>query len=293
MTAEQPSRQTLDEIPNRVLTFLIGVAKYPAIRAALAAHGYNQAEHDAGWSLLQDLGRYPAAPVTQDKDINAAIAEIDAWDEPNFKIIRAVLDRVDPAITEVVFRDGLVPQQGRAAVGSVSTMLNRLDELETKAATDGQAKVAIAALTSRSYTPAERTRLRGLLATTKGFADVVTSGERDQLLLQLYAFHHEWSTIAREILTKRVHLITLGLAAKRKSEKAAAEKAAAEKAAAEKAAAEKAAAEKAAAEKAAKLAGANGATGATGATAATGPTGPAAAPSNGATTATGPTGPQT
>jgi hypothetical protein len=69
-------------------------------------------------------------------------------------------------------------------------MLDRLDELEANAATDGQSKVAITALTSRSYTPAERDRLRSLLAKTKGYADAVTSGERDQLLGQLYAFHH-------------------------------------------------------------------------------------------------------
>jgi hypothetical protein len=214
---DQPSRQTLDEIPNRVLTFLLGVAKYTVVRAALAAKGYTQAEHDSAWKLLMKLGVYPVAAGTPDKEVRDAVVELDAWDEPNFAIIRAALERLHPVFVEDVFKN-LEPKQGAEAVVSVSTLLDRLDGIEKDPSPNAQA--VIATLDVRGYPKAERKRLRELTKKAKSFAAApVTSTEREQILLDLYAWHRDWSTTARQLIQKRVHLIALGLASKRKPEK--------------------------------------------------------------------------
>ena len=53
---ELPSRQVLDAIPGRVLTFLIGIGKSIVARTALQEAGYGQEEHDYAWSRLMRLG---------------------------------------------------------------------------------------------------------------------------------------------------------------------------------------------------------------------------------------------
>jgi phosphatidylinositol phospholipase C delta len=56
--------------------------------------------------------------------------EIDAWDEPNYAVIRAVLENHHPEVVDFLF-DNLTPKQGPEAVVGVSTFLDRLDALES------------------------------------------------------------------------------------------------------------------------------------------------------------------
>jgi len=50
---EQPSRQTLDDVPRPVLTFLIAAGESLPIRGALASKGYTEEQHNFAWDLLR------------------------------------------------------------------------------------------------------------------------------------------------------------------------------------------------------------------------------------------------
>lgn len=221
---EQPSRQVLDSIPTRVLTFLIGVGKYLPIRAALATKGYTQAVHDHAWGLLKKLAIFPdGSEPTLDKAVRDAIVALDAWDEPNFAVIRAVLEHLHPELVDFVFGN-LGPKQGPEAVLSVSTLLDRFDALESgpdREATRKADQAALSTLAARGYTKEERTRLRGLVVTSQAVVVTkpISDEEREKTLLQLHAWHNEWSTIAHMVLTRRDHQIQVGIAKRRKSKK--------------------------------------------------------------------------
>jgi hypothetical protein len=222
--AEQPSRQVLDGIAARVLTFLIAVGKYFPIRAALTTRGYTEAHHELAWGYLKKLAVFPAGSVPiLDKTVRDAVVEVDAWDEPNFAVIRAVLENHHPEVVDFLF-DNLNAKQGPEAVVGVSTLLDRMDALESAPERKGTRKsdhAALETLAARGYTKEERVRLRGLVKTaqtlivTKPISDV----EREATLQTLYAWHNEWSTIARMVLTRRDHQIAVGIAKRRKAKK--------------------------------------------------------------------------
>jgi hypothetical protein len=222
--AEQPSRQVLDGIPTRVLTFLIGVGKYFPIRAALASRGYTETEHERAWGLLKKLAIYPdGSGPGVDKAVRDAIIELDAWDEPNFAILRAVLQSHHPEVVDFVFAN-LGPKQGPESVMSVSILLSRLDALESapeRLATRTADLAALATLAARGYTHEERARLGTLVGKAQNVAVTkpISDEEREKTLLDLYGWHNEWSTIARVVLTRRDHQIQVGIAKRRKAKK--------------------------------------------------------------------------
>jgi hypothetical protein len=223
--AEQPSRQVLDGIAARVLTFLIAVGKYFAIRAALSTRGYTEADHELAWGLLKTLAVFPpGSAATVDKTVRDAIVAIDAWDEPNFAVIRAVLENRHPEVVDFVF-ENLSPKQGAEAVVGVSTLLDRLDAMENapeRLSTRSADHAALATLATRGYSAGERARLRGLVTMAQTLTEVapISAEEREATLQRLYAWHNEWSAIARMVLVRRDHQIVIGIAKRRKAKKA-------------------------------------------------------------------------
>jgi len=221
--SDKPSRQTLDEIPSRILAFVLGVARYPAARASLGQKGYTQADHDNALALLAKLGAYPAAPpaAASDKAVQAAVVELDAWDNDNFPIIRKALEHKHPAYVDTLFAD-LEPKEGNESVGAVKLLLDRLDDLEKD--TSPEAQAAMATIGARGYTPAERQRLRALVIKASAFVPAVpvSNAERDQILLDLYAWLGDWGTTAKAAIKSRAILIAMGLASRRKPAKKAA-----------------------------------------------------------------------
>lgn len=212
---EKPSRQTLDAIPGRVTTFLLAIARYPVIAAILALRGYAAAAHDYAWSRLALLGALPKPDKPgADTAVRDALVELDAWDEPHFQAIRAILEFGAPTVVEELFRDLVATQGPKAAVG-VGTLLDRLDAME---AGKPEEVAAIELLAAHAYTKAERLRLRKLVNLTKGFtpAPSVSDEERETILVELYRWHAMWSTIAHNHVTRRDHLIALGIASRRK-----------------------------------------------------------------------------
>ena len=235
------ARQTLEETPERMLSLLSAIGTVPTIRAALTKRGYTADDHEQGWKLLHKASGYlgPAAEPKVDRTANDALAAIDAWDEPHFRMARATLERRYPDQAAFVFAD-LSAQTGPSALLSVGTFLDRLDALERKLpgrelkekvadkAQEKADKAALATLELRGITAAERSRLRGLIKVAqtgtapdpgaeKAAAEAAAqAAERLKNLAELRAFYDEWAEIARIVITRRDYLIRLGLA-KRKS----------------------------------------------------------------------------
>lgn len=232
------TRQTLEETPERALQFLSGVGTNGSIRALLASRGYTDAEHQQGWKLLHAATGYETAVALprDDRAVNQAIAEVDAWDEPNFRLARATLSRRFPEQAEFVFKD-LAAATGAAALLSVRTFLDRLDMLEGHRAgrnhkdkAKKQADIeAVATLAARGITSEERARLRKLLGTAESGAqpeDKKATAEaaaqvqrREQALFELRGWFDEWAEVARIFVTRRDYLIRLGLAHRKVSKK--------------------------------------------------------------------------
>ena len=217
-----PSRQTLEEVPGRAFIFVIAVAETPAISAALTTKGYSEQEHQYAWARLTRLAVVTPTPstTTLDRPVRDAVVELDNWDEPNFACIKATLTRLHPEQAKFVFND-LEPKQGREAVLSVSTLLDRLDALESSPDRQGTRAADLAALetlATRGYTKAERDRLRALvnLAQRVVLTPPPSTDEREQILRDLHAWLTDWATAARTVITRRDYLIRLGLAKRRK-----------------------------------------------------------------------------
>ena len=213
----KPSRQTLDNISARVISFLFATARFPLIATLLAERGYSAEAHDYAWSRLARLGELPKAEMPgADKVVRAALAELDDWDERNFELIRVTLSFGHPTVVEALFRD-LEPQQGPQAAHGVGVLLDRLARMETSE--DPEEVAAVALLGKHGYSQKERARLGALVQLTKGFSvpPVVDDAERETILLELYRWHTMWSAYARNTITRRDHLIALGLASRRKN----------------------------------------------------------------------------
>lgn len=231
-----PSDTVLDNMPARGLKLLGALSSNPAIRTVLKRRGYSDATHEKGWTLVLKASGYrrPAADVLAKPEAAAAIAELDAWDEPNFRIARAALVTM-PEQRDFLFRD-LEAQTGPAAVASVATFLDRLDEMESskdRKATRKPDQAALDKLAERGIGKEERTRLRKLLAVATASPDAADlpleapgdtakdateAAEQREAKVALWAFWTEWSEVAKVDIKRRDHLIQLGLA-KRKASK--------------------------------------------------------------------------
>src|SRR5262249_42279069 len=148
-------------------------------------HGYTEDEHAQGWSLLHAVTGYraPAPPfaVETDPAVRGAIVELDAWDEPNFARVRAMLERRFPAQAAFVFQD-LEAAQGVAAVLSVAPFLVRVDQLESGLDRKVSRKddlAALALLEERGYGKKVREGLKKLVLTAQKGADAAPAAATD------------------------------------------------------------------------------------------------------------------
>lgn len=241
--AHVPSDTVLDEIPARALRFFGAVSSNSYIRATLNTRGYSDEIHERAWRLICAAAGFRPTPgkALMKPEAASAIAELDGWDEPNFRVARAALLET-PEQLAFVF-EGLEAQRGAASVTSVTTFLDRLDELESgkdRKATRKADQAALDKLAARRIGPEERERLRGLLAIAKASPaaedlvpdpkktekDDAKKAEQRQAKIELWRLYAEWSEVAKADIKRRDHLIQLGLAkrkAKKKGEEAAGE----------------------------------------------------------------------
>lgn len=234
-----PSNTVLSEIPGRALTFLRAASTSVPIRASLAMRGYTAEDHQEGWNLLLQVSGFRennVAAATESIEVRQAIAGLDAWDEPNFRIIRASLGRRHKEQAKFVM-DGLNAATGAAAVLGIAALLDRLDALENdkdRKATRKADHAALETLEKRGIGKKERERLRSLVKTaargvmpeaeaaaSSGAKNALSEAEEvsDKAVRALYEWHHEWAETAKAEISRRDHLIRLGLAKRKKGEK--------------------------------------------------------------------------
>lgn len=231
MSNETPSDTVLEETPGRALQLLSGISRKPVIYSALIEFGYTEADHQEGWNLLHEVSGYNVKParIAETSEASAALVAVDAWDEPNFRIIRATLARRFPEQRDFVFADDLQPATGAESLLSVGTLLDRLDALDSghkyRKAHHKKDKEAVELLARRGITAAVRKHLREQIkiASTPTKAAVVKPAvdpeKRREGLIELHAWFSEWSEIARIAIKRRDYLIFLGLAQRRTPEK--------------------------------------------------------------------------
>ena len=194
----------------------------------MLGRGYTADDHREGWQYLHRCAGFveEAEDLTEEPSVREAIEELDAWDEPAFRIVRATLERRFPDQSAFVMK-GLKPATGAAAVLSVEQLLDRLDALERgpeRKATRKEDQAALDVLGQRGIDDAKRKRMRELVATAKSVVPVTQTDPqvveeeetaRRDALNDLYAWYREWAEVARATIKRRDYLIRLGLASRR------------------------------------------------------------------------------
>jgi len=220
----------IDLLTERGTKFLGGASQVPPIRVLLARGGYDEAEHARGWELLLSVLGYRSTPVQVASDQlrqSQAIAELDAYDGPNFDRTRAALDHRFPAQSAYVF-EGLTAKTGAESIGSVRTFIDRVAALRdgtdpARSATRDADAAAAALLAARRIIDAnEEQRLRGLIAEATRLADAPAAIEpdpslRQKLARELEAWLRDWRETARVLITRRDYQIRLGLVERRRA----------------------------------------------------------------------------
>lgn len=216
----QLTPQYLATIPGKALTFLYGVGRNTEIFTLLTTRGYTNATHEAFWQRLRDAGglNLQAATGTLDPRVSAALKKVDDWDEGNFAVASASLQFAFPAQHAFVFAGDLKPGKGADAVVAVGTFLERLRQLREspeREATRVQDHAALARLAERGITEPICRELSAAVSTIEHGTTLRTErsndSDQERRLMALYELWKEWSTIARAVLTRRSHLIAVGL----------------------------------------------------------------------------------
>jgi len=212
-----PSRRVLSELPARVVTFLRATGTHAGIRGALARGGYTRADHEEGFRLLQavlafaDDGLDPA----EDEPARDAIARIGAWVETHFSRLRFTLERLHPEAV-ALFAGIESPELGEAVL-ALATLLERLDSLDTRAP-------VLATFAQRGVGRVLRVELAELVRIAQSAPDVDPAAtvheSREAELLELYTWHTDWAGTARAVVRRKDHLILLGLAERKRRERA-------------------------------------------------------------------------
>jgi hypothetical protein len=215
-TAAGVSLETLEATPERAFRFLLGVGRSALVRDALEQHGFDAAERKRGIQLLDRLLSFELEDELE-QEKGDVIQAIDDWDETGFELVRMAFLRF-PVIRDRVLR-GLGPSTGTAAVLAVSTLLDRLTELEGSA----EGRAALAHLATRGVDEAVRRRLLDLVKTAQEIPDEPPSPVPDAheaTLVELRAWYEEWAGFAKLVIKRRDLLVRLGLAAPRDTDDA-------------------------------------------------------------------------
>jgi hypothetical protein len=207
-TAAGVTMETLEQVPERAFRFLLGVARNPAARRALEAHGFDAAERRRGIALLDKVLTF-VPEDDEDSVVAGAAEELDRSDERVLEHVRLALTRF-PAVRDRLLQ-ALTAGTGGEAVAAVSTLLDRLDELERS----GAEPDAVRHLAARGLGADERQRLRALVKTARSVREAVEGGteaDYEALLVELRDWFEEWTGFAKLAIDRRDLLLRLGLA---------------------------------------------------------------------------------
>jgi hypothetical protein len=177
------------------------------VAAALAAHGFSDAELAEGWRLLQRVTRTRLGIVvvisTADPGL---ITQLDEWENKWFPIADATLRRHAPGVHEWMFRN-LSQTEGAAVIVSVGTLVERWESLsksKDKGGPDEGGADAKKLLEKRGLTKEVIVEAKQLLeragkveSASENAEGGVDEEDFAQAETDLWAWYREWSTIAQ------------------------------------------------------------------------------------------------
>ncbi|UQA62865.1 hypothetical protein [Polyangium aurulentum] len=214
------AKLTIGQKAERVLKLLIAL-RNARIAAALAQHGFTDADLEEGWALLRNVTRTrldiepDSSPVDGD-----ALAALDDWENKWFVISGATLQRRHPEIHAWIFRN-LSQTEGMAVIVSVGTFIERWEQIDKpekdggfgQAGQDAKKILGQRGLTNEVIGEA-KTLLEKLGKVGGPLPDLDKIAEEDAGFLKaekaLWSWYLEWSAIARRAVTQRSLLRQLG-----------------------------------------------------------------------------------
>jgi hypothetical protein len=237
-TDNKPTERTLDTVIERAVKFVAAIGNRNTIMTLMQSKGFDSDELTLGWGLIHKAsGYYPNSktPTAESPDTlkkREASAELDNWDEPNFRIIRLATQKRFPEVYEHLFEGELEAKEGPESIVSVKLLLDRIVSLQEgrKEVSDNQRKKdkeALTLLAKRGYTEAEWLRLCALHSVATAPVKDITAPappkqdpkDREQALIDLYDWYQEWSSVAHTVIKRRDYLIAMGLAKQKRPPK--------------------------------------------------------------------------
>ena len=223
-----PSIATLEDTAPRALEFLRGAGASPEILRLLSNAGYTKKAHEEGLQLLTTVVSYvreKGAFQSVSPAYERAVAEVTTWQKKDLRRIKATLTRLHPNEAEYLFSN-LDFAPGVDAVLMVSMFLDRLASLANDPARKATRKADHAVLQTikeRGVSEAELTHLRAAVreAVAMPLPEVTPPNEteaRIDALRALRAWYTDWAETARAVLTRRDHLIRVGLATRKRAQ---------------------------------------------------------------------------
>lgn len=228
------SLEVLEDTPERALRLVRGIGTNKTIRAIMQSRGMTEPVFAQFWELIQvTAGKKPAGRVGERDDrIAHAIEVLDQRDAEILELIRLTCERRWPDIAEFLLQ-GLKPATDMEAVLNIRTILLRLDALKNspeREATRKQDHEALALLAKRGLSDQVQAGLRELLEIAVSSpetqpmnpeAEAAADEAYVRALGEVKIWFDEWAGIAKLVVKRRDHLISLGLA-RRKAPKTAA-----------------------------------------------------------------------
>ena len=219
------SRTTAEHALVRSLQFLRTVGTDSTVLAAMQKTGFRDADLKQGWALVlaacSTATRFDTTPVSPVVDATKKITE---WQSIMFVRTRAALHRLHPEQETFVF-DNLVAGEGVSAVVAVAIFLDRCTALESspeRKATRKADHAALATLEIRGVTADGRKQIGQMVHFVENSSapvpeerDVTVSSARMQALIALHAWIQDWTDCARTVITRRDHLLRLGIGKRR------------------------------------------------------------------------------
>ncbi|MBU54682.1 MAG: hypothetical protein CL920_38795 [Deltaproteobacteria bacterium] len=220
------SLRKAEYIPERVFRFLNMAVRYPTLLAQLREAGYREEEHQEAWKLLGALAAYPTEQkIAQQEDRDEFLARLQEWNKKKLVLAKTTLKRRYPILYNFLFES--MESKGKFAhVIETRMFLARIQTLEKDPSSNTEdSKAGLKLLYDRKIISKDS------LKEVQGWIDIVetfpesptqrsesdTTQERTRILFELDAWMEEWSQTAKIVVTNRNHLISLGLATRRKN----------------------------------------------------------------------------
>jgi hypothetical protein len=225
------SPRTLMRAPERLFMFLAAMAD-PAIARRVRDYGWSKERCEEGRSFLRELTAYPPdeSMVDAAQDDAFPIAARACGELQAGAILRArgMLKVACPAQYAFLFHD-FAPSRGLAAIADMATLLRRIEVLREGTGREafreddrvalglmaemglGEKELAAIARTIDSEVPVGD----GGGTTNPPTTPADRQAARVQLLSAIHDFLAKWQLVARSVITRRDHLIRLGIAVRR------------------------------------------------------------------------------